>query len=172
MNKYITILLLAFSGSAFAEGAIDKLRNEPVSMFDLAMFRLQNDFFMNQEYDEALFRRQYKGIEFSLDIAFFWSSRELVKIHRNIQAKASLANCTLAIETLRSRLTLGGSNDSFIRKYFWHYKEELPPELREMEKSIYLVGEVFDLNNSSFFYCESRLDEEEVKILKKRPAYD
>ncbi len=179
MKRFGVTSLLTFSilmsAQTSAESPIDRLREEPVSMFDLAMFRLQNDFFMGRDYDENWFKRQYKGIEFKLDMAIFWPSRELVMIHRNINAKASLANCTIAIETLRDDLTSVVGIDGFVQKYFWHFKEELPPWLRDFKRSIYLVGEVYDPNatstDSSFFYCESRLDEKEVHIVKERRIY-
>lgn len=178
MQPLAIFALLCLVWSVQARGQqdpVDRLKNEPVTLFDLAMFRLQNDFFIGRDYDANWFQREYKGIEFSLDMAIFWPSRRLVMIHRDLKAKATLANCTIAVETLRNDLTSVIGVDGFIKKYFWHYDKEAPDWLREIGKAIVLVGEVYDpaasAGTSPFFYCESGLTEAEVRIVKERRVY-
>lgn len=172
------LLALWCVGAAAEDSPILKLSREPASLFDTAMFRLQSDFLAGRDYDIAWFKRQYKGIEFSLDIVMYWPSRDQIVIHRDIHAKADLSSCTIAIETLREDLTKGKGvmavND-FIKRYFWHYREPAPAWLFDLKKSIYLVGQVYDHNaideKSQFFWCESRLDQEEVRIVKGLRIY-
>ncbi len=173
---FAIIFFSMFLASSFCVASpIDLLEKEPPSLFDLAMFRLQNDFFMGRDYDAAWFKRQYKGIEFTLDMVRFWPSKQWIMIHRDIHAKADLSNCTIAVETLRDDLLSTGGVDKFIQKYFWHFGQIPPQDVIELKQSIYLVGEVYDPNASSsksqFLTCESRLDKSDVSIVRERRVY-
>jgi len=79
------------------------------------------------------------------------------------------------VETLRTRRTLTDETaNRFLEKTFWHFQQEAPSWLNSLKKSIVLVGEVYDgeaPEGSRFYYCESGLDEKEVRVLRDRPVY-
>jgi hypothetical protein len=158
------------------ESVITRLQNEPATVFDVGMTRLQTSFFLGQEYDEEWFRRNHPGIEFTLDMVMFWPSEQNIMIHRDIKTEATLANCTLAIETLRKDLLLTGGAHTFVQNYFWHYRQDPPGWLESLPDSIFLVGDVYDpkakdTGKNSSIQCESGLTQQNVRVITERRIY-
>lgn len=144
-------------------------------MFDLGMLRLENRLARSRAFHEGWFRREYKEVEYSTDIAMLWRAKDQIMIHRNLKGRANLSTCTIAVETLRSALTSPFGVEDFLQETFWHNSAQAPDWLKQLGHSVVLVGEVYDGDateaSSKFFWCESRLDEQQVRILKTMPSY-